>query len=242
MAFPGEPMPRPAPESAGLQVVFDALHMDIPRHRLWRGEQEIPLRPKAWDVLCYLLERPGLLVTKDVLHRAIWPDPAVSDDTLTKVIAELRQALGENPRAPRVIETVHGRGFRLIAEVHGFGSTTGAPGPSADPQPSTAPSRDGEATTTFVGRQAELARLDECLRRAAEGSRQLVFVTGEAGIGKTTIVEEFLRAASLREPGLRILHGQCVQQHGQREPYMPVLDALDRLLSSSLGPTLIPLF
>ena len=86
-------MSKSPPEIAG-QVVFDAFHMDIPRHRLWRGEQEIPLRPKAWDVLCYLLERPGLLVTKEALHGAIWPDTAVSDDTLTKVIAELRQALG----------------------------------------------------------------------------------------------------------------------------------------------------
>src|SRR5262245_21680316 len=178
--------------------------MDVPRHRLWRAGQEIPLRPKAWDVLCYLLERPGLLVTKEALHRAIWPETAVSDDTLTKVIAELRRALGENARAPRVIETVHGHGFRLVAEVSGVGNSTGGPPASADaPPPTTAP-RSGEVTTAFVGRETELAGLDERLRLAAAGTRQLVFITGEAGIGKTTLVEEFLRSAIQRDPGLRI--------------------------------------
>jgi DNA-binding winged helix-turn-helix (wHTH) protein len=177
--FTGEPMPKSPPKVAGQQVVFDAFHMDIPRHRLWRGDQEIPLRPKAWDVLCYLLERPGLLVTKDVLHRAIWPDTAVSDDTLTKVIAELRQAFGENPRAPRVIETVHGRGFRLVAEVSGGGNSTDGSSGGDTPSPTVAPYRGGDANA-FVGRQSELASLGECLRLAAEGTRQLMFITDSA--------------------------------------------------------------
>src|SRR5262245_58711774 len=200
-----EPTPESPPEAADRQVTFDAFHLDIGRHRLRRGEQEIPLRPKAWDVLCYLLERPGLLVTKDVLHRAIWRDTAVSDDTLTKVIAELRQALGDNPRAPRAIETVHGRGFRLVADVGGLatGPAAGAATPPAAPP--TAAARRGEGARAFVGREPELARLDECLRLAAEGTRQLAFVTGEAGIGKTALVEAFLHSAALRDPDVCIL-------------------------------------
>ena len=69
------------------QITFDAFHLDLARHRLWRGDREVPLRPKAWDVLCYLIERPDLLVTKEALHRAIWSDTSVSDDTLTRLIA-----------------------------------------------------------------------------------------------------------------------------------------------------------
>src|SRR5262245_46433764 len=201
-------MPKSPPEVPGQRVAFDAFQMDVGRHRLWRGEQEIPLRPKAWDVLCYLLERPGLLITKEVLHRAIWPDTVVSDDTLTKVIGELRHALTDNARTPRVIETVHGRGFRLVADVSRLGSSTRGPSVRADVPPPAAASRRGEAATTFVGREAELARLDECLRLAAEGTRQLVFITGEAGIGKTTLVDEFLRSAAGSDPNLRILHGR----------------------------------
>jgi DNA-binding winged helix-turn-helix (wHTH) protein/tetratricopeptide (TPR) repeat protein len=233
-------MPKSPSEVPGQQVAFDAFHLDIGRHRLWRGKQEVPLRPKAWDVLCYLLERPGLLVTKDTLHHAIWPDTAVSDDTLTKVIGELRQILGDDPRAPRVIETVHGRGFRLVAEVRGLAGERGVPAAATPAAPATTASRRGEAAAAFVGRQPELASLHECLRLAAEGTRQLVFITGEPGIGKTTLVEEFLRSATLRDPAISILWGQCIQQHGQREPYMPVLEALEQVLGSPPGTTLIP--
>src|SRR5262245_58804546 len=212
------------------QLTFDAFHMDLARHRLWQGEREIPLRPKAWDVLRYLIERPDFLVTKDALHHAIWADTAVSDDTRTKLIAELRQALGDSPRTPRIIETVHGRGFRFVAQVK-----------EASRDVSTAPQPLG-ASGAFVGRQAELAKLHEALRLARQGARQLVLITGESGIGKTALTEEFLRVAISHEPGLYILRGQCIQQYGQREPYMPVLDALERLLGSPLGAPLIPLF
>jgi DNA-binding winged helix-turn-helix (wHTH) protein/tetratricopeptide (TPR) repeat protein len=221
----------------GRQVAFDAFRLDFARHRLWRGEQEIPLRPKSWDLLCYLLGQPGLLVAKEILHREIWPDTAVSDDALTKVVAELRQTLGDNPRAPRLIETVHGRGFRFVADIRDVGPETGVA-----TSPPTDAARHGEAAPTFVGRQLELGRLHECLDRAAQGARQLVFITGEAGIGKTTLSEEFLRSAASRDPDIYILHGQCIQQYGQREPYMPVLEALERLLSSSRGAALIPGF
>ena len=87
----------------------------------------------------------------------------------------------------------------------------------------------------MVGRERALARLHECLRRARRGARQLVFITGEAGIGKTTLAETFLRSPELRSPDVLILHGQCIQQHGRREPYMPLLEALERVLSSPAG-------
>jgi hypothetical protein len=74
----------------GRPVAFDAYRLDIPRHRLWQGEREIPLRL-------------GRLVTKDALHREVWPDTAASDNTLTQVIAELRQV------GPAIAAAGHGR-------------------------------------------------------------------------------------------------------------------------------------
>ena len=216
--------------------------MDVASHRLWRGDRQIPLRPKTWDVLRYLLGRPGLLVTKEALHRAIWPDAAVSDDALTKSIGELRRALGDTSRTPRLIETVHGRGFRFVAEVHDVSDEKEGPSAGADLPQLTIASRPAESSLPFVGRQAELHQLQECLRRAGQGERQLVFITGEAGIGKTTLSEAFLRSPAVRVPDVLVLHGQCIHQHGGREPYMPVLEALERLLRSAAGPTLIPLF
>jgi DNA-binding SARP family transcriptional activator/pimeloyl-ACP methyl ester carboxylesterase/predicted ATPase len=79
---------------------------------------------------------------------------------------------------------------------------------------------------TFVGRDGELGRLRRFLSEATAGHRQVIFVSGEAGIGKTTLVEAFLAHAQAGGPGLLVGRGQCVEQHGAGEPYMPVLEAL----------------
>src|SRR5262245_55326193 len=221
----------------GRWVAFGDYRMDLPAQRLWRGDREIPLRPKSWDVLRYLVEHPGILVTKNALHRQIWPDAVVSDDTLTKSIGELRQALADDSRAPRFIETVHGRGFRFIAEIRDTGGSSSdlRKGSDAAPPPPASPA------LTFVERDRELARLRECVRQAAQGIRQIVFVTGEAGIGKTALTEEFLRSPAVTGADVLVFHGQCIQQRGEREPYMPVLEALERVLGSPAGAALIPL-
>jgi len=80
----------------------------------------------------------------------------------------------------------------------------------------------------FVGRTAEIAFLEQCLETALQGQRQVVFVAGEPGIGKTTLVDTFL--ARLRERGeVRIAYGQCVEQYGSGEAYLPLLEATNRL-------------
>ena len=107
--------------ASGSRFAFGDFHMDVARYRLSRGQREIPLPPKAWDVLYCLIKRPGLLVTKEALRHEIWPDIAISDDTLTKRIGELRRALGDTRRTPRLIETVHGRGFRFVGGSRGRG-------------------------------------------------------------------------------------------------------------------------
>jgi DNA-binding winged helix-turn-helix (wHTH) protein len=68
-------------------------------------------------VLSYLAEHSGQLVSKDELFAAVWPGVVVSDSALVACIGELRRALGDTRRAPRSIETVHGRGYRFIAPV-----------------------------------------------------------------------------------------------------------------------------
>ena len=226
----------------GPRLEFGDFRMDLARYRLWQGQREIPLRPKSWDVLHVLVTRPGLLLTKKAFHQEVWPDTAVSDDALTKAIGDLRRALGDTRQTPRFIETVHGRGFRFVGKVRAVDDETRGPSVDADARPLTTAARALEPGVRFVGRQAELHRLRECLRRARQGERQLVFITGEAGIGKTALLEEFLRSPSVRGPDLHVLQGQCIQQHGQREPYMPVLEALERVLSSPEGAPLIPLF
>src|SRR2546425_11003151 len=96
-------------------VVFAGFRLDSGNACLWHGEQAIKLKPKAFDVLRYLVEQAGQLVTKDALWQAVWPDVTVSDAVLTVCVREIRQALGDDAKTPRFIETVHRRGYRFIA-------------------------------------------------------------------------------------------------------------------------------
>ena len=111
-------------------IEFPPYRLDRRAGRLWRGSHPVALRPKAWALLRYLAERPGVLVTKEELHAAIWGDAVVSDDTLTRTVGELRRALRDDARTPRILETVHRRGFRFIARTHesaGRGPGRGVP-------------------------------------------------------------------------------------------------------------------
>ena len=211
-------------------IEFPPYRLDLRAGRLWRGSQAVALRPKAWALLRYLAEHPGALVTKDELHAAIWGDAVVSDDTLTRTVGELRRALRDDARTPRILETVHRRGFRFIArpqESVGQGQAAVSPvGPEAPSEPETA---------TFVGRDAELARLMALFREASGGQRQVVFIEGELGIGKSALVEAFIRAVRATAAPVMIGYGQCVEQYGQREPYMAVLEALERLSNGPSG-------
>jgi DNA-binding winged helix-turn-helix (wHTH) protein len=184
-------------------IEFPPFRLDAADERLSRDAQAVPLRPKTFAVLRHLAERPGRLVTKEEIFDAVWPGTTVTEDTLTKSIRELRIALGDDAREPRFIATVHGRGFRFIA-----------------------PRASRAAAATFVGREDELRRLESCFATASDGRRQLVFITGEAGIGKTALVDELvgrLDGAAL------VARGHCIEQHGGGEPYMPILDALAQL-------------
>jgi Cdc6-like AAA superfamily ATPase len=80
----------------------------------------------------------------------------------------------------------------------------------------------------LVGRESALARLRSLLARVRGGKRQVVFITGEAGIGKTSLVEVFLKEA-ISEPQVLVARGQCLEQYGSGEAYLPVLEAISRL-------------
>jgi signal transduction histidine kinase/DNA-binding winged helix-turn-helix (wHTH) protein len=85
--------------------------------RLWCGDLEVALRPKAAAVLNMLVDRAGKVVSKQQLLHAVWPDGFVGDDALAVCIGELRRALADDAREPRYIATVHDRGYRFIAPV-----------------------------------------------------------------------------------------------------------------------------
>ena len=86
-------------------------------YRVLRDGQALTLSPKLVDVLLYFVSRPSVLVTKDELFSAIWPDVTVTENALTQAISDLRQALGDEPSSPKYIQTVARRGYRFIASV-----------------------------------------------------------------------------------------------------------------------------
>ena len=81
------------------------------------AEKSIALEPKAMDLLVYLAEHQGEVLTKERLIQAIWTDAFVTDEVLTNTIWKLRQAFGDEPKNPKIIQTIPRRGYQLIAEV-----------------------------------------------------------------------------------------------------------------------------
>jgi DNA-binding winged helix-turn-helix (wHTH) protein/tetratricopeptide (TPR) repeat protein len=203
-----------------LRLQFDAFELNEADARLRRDGKPLSVPPRAFAVLCTLARQPGQLVTKDALLDAVWGHRHVSESVLKTTISELRAALADDAREPRYIETASRRGYRFIARV-GNGSQ-GAEAPAVS-VPAAAPRFSAGAP--FIGREHALAELRDAWRRAQAGERQLVWITGEAGVGKSRLVDSFLREL---EPGVAT-YGQCVEHFGTGEPYLPILEAVREL-------------
>ncbi|MEP7309258.1 MAG: AAA family ATPase [Acidobacteriota bacterium] len=209
-------------------IVFDPFCLDVANELLRKGSQAIKLRPKAFAVLAYLLERPGQLVTKEALLTAVWSGTFVGDAVLKVVVRQIREALGDDPRSPRFIETAHRRGYRFIGVSAEDGHTPAVVRPTESRSTAAdSPLHTPDFPKDVVGRDQALSRMNGWLERMLKGERQIVFVTGEAGIGKTAVVDAFARTVASR--GIRIGRGQCLEQYGTGEAYLPILEAVGRL-------------
>jgi DNA-binding winged helix-turn-helix (wHTH) protein/predicted ATPase len=192
--------------------------LDLANERLWCGDWALTLRPKTFALLRYLVAHPGQLLTKAALLEALWPEMMVSEVVLSVCIRELRRTLGDDAKAPRFIETVHRRGYRFIGHLPTMH-------PSVPPTPSLPLS---SLPPLLLGRERQWDVLHRGLATALTGTRQLLFITGEAGLGKTTLVDAFLTAVERSRP-LWIGRGQCLEHYGTGEAYLPVLEAVERL-------------
>jgi predicted ATPase/DNA-binding winged helix-turn-helix (wHTH) protein len=205
---------------------FDLYVLDTSNACLWRGGVQIFLAPKPFEVLRYLVDHPGRLVTHDELLDALWPETYVQPQVLRTYMLELRKVLGDEADHPRFIQTQPKRGYRFVAAVkevpavehHGSVSA-----PVVDTRPA-----------GIIGRDEELARLHRELQALNGGQRRILFVTGETGIGKTSLVDAFCR--QLQSSGTAsVAHCQCVQGLGSKEEYYPVIEALSQLCVSPAG-------
>jgi DNA-binding winged helix-turn-helix (wHTH) protein/predicted ATPase len=211
------------------RITADPFRLDSTNECLWRGSQAIKLRPKAFAVLTYLSERPGQLVTKEELLSAVWPETFVTEAVLKVSIRQLREALEDDPKSPRFIETAHRRGYRYLGRI-------GEDGHMLLDDQEIRSSRAGfslslhteDAPSKVVGRNEPLSLMQTWYQKMRRGERQIVFVTGEAGIGKTSLVDAFARSIAA-DSSVRICRGQCLEQYGTSEAYLPMLEAIGRL-------------
>jgi TolB-like protein/DNA-binding winged helix-turn-helix (wHTH) protein len=96
---------------------FKSFRLDTANHFLWRDGDRVPLAPKGFDVLAYLVEHVGQVMTQDEILEALWPETYVNPEVLRKYIQEIRKALGDRPDKPEFIETLPKRGYRFVALV-----------------------------------------------------------------------------------------------------------------------------
>jgi len=204
---------------------FGRFRLETNERRLLRDGRSVQLRGKVFDTLCVLVSRPGRLIEKDELIAAVWPDTVVEENNLAHNINALRKALGD----ARLIETVPGRGYRFAGGVR---SDAVAP-----------PSRPFEVFSdgpVLLERDHQMKSMQEAFAAALGGNRQCVCIPGEAGVGKTTLVNAFLYQVRRTSPA-RVGRGQCLENRGEVEPYIAVLEALGRLCREPDGDEVVSL-
>lgn len=202
---------------------FPPFRIDAGNQCLWRAEQRILLPPKTFAVLNYLVEHAGRIVSQEELLEALWPGTYVQHEVLRKYILEIRKVLEDPPKAPRFIATLPKRGYQFIAAV--LEESAGALMPA-------------ESHPSLIGRGPALQDLTGLFRAAERGQRQVVFLAGEPGIGKTALVDAFQLQCAQTER-IQIARGQCVEGFSGREAYYPILDALGQLIRGPQRETVI---
>lgn len=118
-------IPNPTPDPAGYQV--DDLTIDLAPRRVRRAGTVIPLKALSFDLLVTLVRAAPSLLSFEQLSEQVWSGLVISPETIVQRVKLLRGALGDDPQAPRYIEGVRGRGYRMVAEVHALTERQGTP-------------------------------------------------------------------------------------------------------------------
>ena len=190
---------------------FGEFELDASAFELRRGGEPIPVQPKVFDALHYLVRNRGRIVSRQELLEALWPEEHVNDTAVPWTIMHARKALGQRGTDKAPVETVRGRGYRFVDEVRiqrvgapsGGGPTTSAPADRAS-LPALA-----EPDEPLIGRDAELTQLGTALDRVLVGRGRMIVIRGEAGVGKSRVATELLRFAVHR--GVGTLLGRCYE-------------------------------
>ncbi len=198
---------------------FPPFKFDPEDRTLWRGAAEVPLTPKASDLLACLLRARGAWVSRSAILSTVWPDTHVQPENVKVLVREIRRALGDSIASPAFIRSRARRGYAFVA------ATVERESPVADGLlPAQSP--------PYVTRTRELSLLGAAL---AADAAPLVLVTGGHGDGKTSLCDAFVRA--VRAAGTaRVCYGQCFDRESAHESYI----LCSTRCSGSIAPTPTP--
>ncbi|MBX3261044.1 MAG: AAA family ATPase [Labilithrix sp.] len=178
---------------------FGSFELDDELYELRSAGEVVPIQKKSLDLLFHLVRARGKVVTRDELLKAVWPGVVVSEQALSQAILGVRRALADDGAEPLVLKTVRGRGYRIVPPVRAVAGEEGA-----------REERHRAPRHPHVGRAGALATLEDAARSALDGRGRIALVRGEAGIGKTRLVEEL----EARLPGTRFVRGHAFSGEG----------------------------
>jgi DNA-binding winged helix-turn-helix (wHTH) protein/tetratricopeptide (TPR) repeat protein len=220
---------------------FGDFTLDLERGSLWRGPEEVKLRPKVFEALRYLVENPNRLVPRDELMKALWPDSFVTDDSLVQCFVELRRALGDKAQA--LLKTVPRRGYIFTAGVTDGGEA--GPAAAAVASPAARPRRALYASVVLT--VVVLAVLGYILRerrrpRPALAGRDSVLIADFANTTGDDVFDGTLRQAMAvhlgQSPFLNVVSDDRVREtlrYMDRSPDEPVTRDLAREIAQRQG-------
>ena len=202
-------------------------------NRLSFDDRVVQLEPKLMDVLVYLAENAGQVVSKNEINDAVWSEVFITESVITRSIAGLRRAFGDDVKNPRFIETISKRGYRLIAEVEAL-SGGERPQVGTGTSPATGPPASARTAVPYVVGQwvrreyfyGRAAIIDEVLG----GNRNWLWLLGTRRIGKTSVLKQ-LEYLALKSPELGFLPVFWDLQGADR-PQELHLDFTDALLDA----------
>ncbi|MDD1613804.1 MAG: AAA family ATPase [Methylococcaceae bacterium] len=213
---------------------FGPFRLDTATQLLWNEEADVKLTPKVYRLLLYFLLHSGRLISHEELFDSVWDGRIVDDSALRLAVNSLRNVLHDESKSPHYISTVCRRGYCFLAEVTVKDRYLIAEANETSPlyyRP------QAQASSASLEYNQELAELQEAFQQASSGERRLVFMHGEQGIGKTALLDTFL--AKVYHPGLGVLRARCVRMGGADEPFLPLLEALERRCREPSGRLLI---
>ena len=183
------------------------------------GDEVHRPEPKVFELLSYLMRNPGRVVPKEELLDALWSNEVVGESVLTRCVSCARKLIQDDSRSPKFVRTAHGRGYEFVAPVSA--ETIRSPGssvpPDADLAGVLAETGTPSAVRPFVGRKEEARILTEAIRNVRSEHHRLILVSGEAGIGKTRLVEE---VTSLAESAAEVHWSRASETEGAPPLFM----------------------